>query len=147
MLNNPDDCTMCTLDHLRKATRAVAKISDAALAPVQLKSTQFSLLVTLDKCGDIPLSQLAKVLGMERTTLTRNLKPMHTKGLVMIKTEQDKRLRIISISKSGKLALQQAEPLWREAQLSLVGKLATVRWSNLIDDLDFLSKEAQKISS
>ena len=145
MLKDPNDCTLCTLDHLRKATRAVAQINDAALAPAQLKSTQFSLLVTLDKCGDIPLSQLAKVLVMQRTTLTRNIKPMLAKGLVTTKTEQDKRLRIISITEQGKQALQMAQPLWREAQLSLVEKLATQRWSHLIDDLRFLTAEAQKM--
>ena len=145
MLKDPSDCTMCTLDHLRKATRAVALITDAALAPVQLKSTQFSLLVTLDKCGDIALGQLAKVLVMERTTLTRNIKPLIAKGLVIRKIEQDKRLRILSITKQGKLALQMAQPLWREAQLNLVEKFGTGRWSDLLDDLNFLTREAQKL--
>ncbi|NRA22693.1 MAG: winged helix-turn-helix transcriptional regulator [Oceanospirillaceae bacterium] len=145
MLKDPSDCTMCTLDHLRKATRAVALITDAALAPVQLKSTQFSLLVTLDKCGDIALGQLAKVLVMERTTLTRNIKPLIAKGLVIRKIEQDKRLRILSITEQGKLALQMAQPLWREAQLNLVEKFGTGRWSDLLDDLNFLTKEAQKL--
>ena len=145
MLKDPSDCTMCTLDHLRKATRAVALITDAALAPVQLKSTQFSLLVTLDKCGDIALGQLAKVLVMERTTLTRNIKPLIAKGLVIRKIEQDKRLRILSITKQGKLALQMAQPLWREAQLDLVEKFGTGRWSDLLDDLNFLTREAQKL--
>jgi DNA-binding MarR family transcriptional regulator len=145
MLKDPNDCTLCTLDHLRKATRAAAQFYDAALAPVELKSTQFSLLVTLDKCGDIPLSQLAKVLVMERTTLTRNIKPMMAKGLLTTKTEQDKRLRIISMTEQGRLVLKLAQPLWREAQLSLVDKLGTQRWTHLIEDLDYLTQEVHKL--
>jgi len=143
MLDDPNNCAMCTLNQLRKATRAVAKINDAALAPLNLKSTQFSLLVTLQKCGDIPLSELANVLVMERTTLTRNIKPLMAKGLITSKTERDKRLRIICITQPGKQLLLEAEPLWRVAQLSLVKQLGSERWSNTMHDLDFLTQQAQ----
>jgi len=145
MLNDPNNCIMCTLNQLRKATRAVAKINDAALAPIHLKSTQFSLLVTLEKCGDIPLSELANRLVMERTTLTRNLKPLIEKGFISSKTEQDKRLRILSITLQGKQTLLEAEPLWRDAQLSLVNKIEKERWSTLINELNHLTLEAQKL--
>ena len=145
MKRNASDSLMCTLNHLRRASRAISHINDAAFSAVDLKSTQFSLLVTLEKCGDIPLSQLAKVLVMERTTLTRNLKPLIAKGLIDSRSESDKRLRIISITKQGKKILESAEPLWRAAQLSLVSKLGNERWSRLIDDLTFLTKEAIKM--
>jgi len=129
---------MCTLNHLRKVTRAVGKINDAALAPVDLKSTQFSLLVTIIKCGNIPLSQLAKILVMERTTLTRNLKPLIAKGYIETRTEKDKRFRIISISEEGRKVITLATPLWKASQLSLVKKLGNDRWSRIMADASFL---------
>lgn len=131
---------MCTLNHLRKVTRLVGKINDAALAPVELKSTQFSLLVTIMKCGNIPLSRLAQILVLERTTLTRNLKPLMVKGYIEAKTEKDKRVRIISISEEGIKIIELATPLWEAAQLSLVGKLGDKRWSRIMSDASYLIK-------
>ena len=135
---DPTKSEMCTLNHLRKVTRAVGKINDAALAPVGLKSTQFSLLEMIRQCGNIPLSQLAQILVMERTTLTRNLNPLIAKGYIETRTEQDKRVRIISISEEGREVLTQATPLWKAAQLNLVNKLGKERWSRLMTDASFL---------
>jgi DNA-binding MarR family transcriptional regulator len=135
---DPTKVEMCTLNHLRKVTRTVGKINDAALAPAGLKSTQFSLLVTIMKCGNIPLSQLAQILVMERTTLTRNLKPLIAKGYIETRTEKDKRYRIISISEEGRKVLTLATPLWKTAQLSLVKKLGKERWSRIMADVSFL---------
>ena len=131
---------MCTLNNLRRVTRIIAKTYDSALQPVELKSTQFSLLSTLNHYQDIPLSKLAEYLVMDRTTLTRNLKPLITRGLIESKTELDKRYRIINLTKQGLQLLNEAEPLWQVAQMSLVEKQGADNWSELIDGLTSLAK-------
>jgi DNA-binding MarR family transcriptional regulator len=130
----------CTLNSLRKLMRSVAKEYDEQLAPMGLRSTQFSLLVTLQKCGIVSISHLAQVLVMERTTLTRNIKPLIDNSLVENRVEKDKRVRLIVITEKGIELLASAEPLWNQAQQSLVERLGDDRWQHLMSEISFLTK-------
>ena len=134
---SPDasDVAGCTYANLRKASRAVGQVYDAALHRSGLKATQFSLLATLNAHGDMPLSQLADVLVMDRTTLTRNLKPLVAKDLVHIAPDDDRRVRRVSLSRHGQRVLENARPLWATAQNHLVEGLGHRRWSELLANL------------
>jgi DNA-binding MarR family transcriptional regulator len=125
----------CTGANLRKAARAVTQTYDAALQPSGLKLTQFSLLATLDQIGDAPLTRLADALVMDRTTLTRNLKPMIRDGLVQIEQDDDQRVRVISLTEMGKNKFEDALPRWEALQVRLLASLGGDRWAGLIDDL------------
>ena len=70
------DPANCTFANLRKASRTVSQAYNDALRPAGLKATQFTLLATLNKRGEVSVSELAAALVMDRTTLTRNLKPL-----------------------------------------------------------------------
>ncbi|WP_339783226.1 MarR family winged helix-turn-helix transcriptional regulator [uncultured Marinobacter sp.] len=129
------DVVNCTSANLRKVNRLVTQVYDASLRPVGLRATQFNLIATLVKLGDTPLSRLAGVLVMDRTTLTRNLKPLVDKGLIRIDHEEDQRIRIISLTDEGKIVFEEALPFWREAQSQLVEGLGQNRWSAFLDDL------------
>ena len=113
----------------------VTQAYDAALQPTGLKATQFTVLATLSKRGDLPLSKLADALVMDRTTLTRNLRPLVSKGLVRIDQDRDQRVRRISLTEVGKDVLDEGIPLWRTAQSDLVDALGHDRWSGFLDDL------------
>jgi len=129
------DVVNCTSRNLRQATRAVTQAYDAALQPTGLRVTQFNLLATLAKGGDMPLTKLAEALVMDRTTLTRNLKPLVARKLIRVGTGNDQRVRQISIAPAGLTAFQDAIPYWRIAQLQLVKRLGKRRWAGLLDDL------------
>ncbi len=129
------DLATCTCANLRKAARAVTQVYDQALRPTGLKVTQFTVLATLSNRGDLPLSRLAEALVMDRTTLTRNLKPLVGKGLVRIDQDQDLRVRRISLTESGKNCFGAALPNWRKVQSRLVEELGHARWSGFLDDL------------
>ena len=129
------DLAACTCANLRKAARAVTQVYDQALRPTGLKVTQFTLLATLSNRGDLPLSRLAEALVMDRTTLTRNLKPLVGKGLVRIDQDEDLRVRRISLTESGGNCLSAALPNWRKVQSRLVEALGHERWSGFLDDL------------
>jgi len=137
---NPKDISMCTLNNLRKVTRSVSKIYDASLSNIGLRSTQFSLLSTIEKVDERPISQLAEILVMDRTTLTRNLKPLADKGLIKISTEGDMRIRCIQITKKGSCLLEKAKPYWEKIQLKLVSEIGEERWSGILDDLSEVLK-------
>ena len=129
------DLANCTNANLRKATRAVTQVYDAALQPSGLRATQFALLGALMKRGEMPLTQLADVMVMDRTTLTRNLKLLVEKGLIHIGPGADQRVRSISVTDDGGRAVKEATRHWRKAQSRLVDGLGEARWRSLLDDL------------
>ncbi len=121
----------------------VTKAYDAALKPTGLKATQFTLLATLGECGDSPLTRLAGVLVMDRTTLTRNLKPLVRRGLIRIEHGDDQRVRKVSLTEAGRTVFDQALPHWRKVQMRLVETLGRKRWSGFLDDLTETAALAQ----
>ena len=132
---NATDVITCTCANLRRATRIVTQVYDASLQPTGLRATQFTLLATLANRGELPLSRLADVLVMDRTTLTRNLKPLVQKGWIRIDHGADQRVRQISLTDDGKRVFQDALPYWQQAQTRLVESLGYDRWATLLDDL------------
>ena len=130
----------CTCFNLRKATRAVTQYYDAILQPSGLRTTQFSVLTAAAITGPAPIGRLAEQLGMDRTTLTRNLAPLEKSGLIRtggeVTSSGDRRARLVEITTAGRKALLRAMPLWEEAQSSLIGRLGTQRWRELLHHLD-----------
>ena len=96
------DIRICAHANLRKAMRVVSQAYDAALRPTGLKATQFTLLAVLARRSDMPLTKLSRILVMDRTTLTRNLKPLQAKGWLEIGREKDERIRLIAITGAGR---------------------------------------------
>ncbi len=129
------DVSACACANLRKATRAVTQVYDTALRPTGLKATQFTLLATLATLGDPPLTRLAEAMVMDRTTLTRNLKPLIAKGYVHVTEGDDLRVRNLGLTDSGRAAYDGALPQWREAQSRFVEELGPDRWQGLLDGI------------
>jgi DNA-binding MarR family transcriptional regulator len=126
---------MCTSFNLRKAARTVTQFYDDALRGSGLKSTQFSLLAAASVAGAVPISRLAEEMAMDRTTLTRNLKPLETDGLLRIVAGADRRVRNVTVTPEGEALLQKAAPMWRDAQTRMIDKLGDERWGELLRHL------------
>lgn len=129
------DLAACTCANLRMAARVVTRAYDAALHSTGLKATQFTLLAALDGLGDAPLTRLADALVMDRTTLTRNLKPLVRRGLIRIDHEEDQRVRLVSLTETGRTAFEAARPQWEQAQTRIMESLGQERWSGFLGDL------------
>ena len=126
----------CACFNLRKAARAVTQLYDEVLAPSGLRGTQFSVLSVISAAGPATMTDLADTLAMDRTTLTRNLKPLLDRGLVERGEGEDRRQRPIAITPAGRDALGQALPLWKKAQARIAGGLGAARWKGMVGDLD-----------
>ena len=74
---------MCACNQLRRASRGMTQVYDAAMGPGDLKVTQLPILVALGSAGDLSVTALAGALGLDRTTLTRNLGVLEKRGLVV----------------------------------------------------------------
>lgn len=114
----------CLCVHLQRAARAIARRFDEALRPLDLTNGQYSLLISLNRPDAPSISHVARVLAMDRTTLTANLKPLERRGLLVVRPdEEDKRSRRIELTNAGRDLLVDAVPIWRETHDEIDGRL------------------------
>lgn len=109
----------CTCAMLRRASRRVTLAYDEALRPFGLRLTQYSLLASVLRSGGMSITDLAERLAMERTTLTRNLRPLEAAGWVKVKPGPDRRSRAVEITATGRALVEEAFPQWQAAERSL----------------------------
>jgi DNA-binding MarR family transcriptional regulator len=110
----------CTCGSLRKASRRISQFYDAALAPLGIKSTQFSILSEVARGssdGPVTMCELATAMVMDRSTLGHNLKPLERDDLVLLRLSKlDRRKRYVELTKKGRSTLQKSRRLWRQAE-------------------------------
>jgi DNA-binding MarR family transcriptional regulator len=118
--------------HIRRASRIITQVYDAALRPVGLVVNQFTLLAAIHLIGSVPITRLAQELFTDQTTLTRNLKLLEKRGLVAIAPGKDRRVRLVSLTAEGQSTLAQAIPLWEQAQAQVMQHFGQQDWQNLL---------------
>lgn len=128
----------CMCHKVRNAARAVTRAYDNALRPCGLRATQMSVLVCVAAEGAVSIAELAKYMGMDRSTLARNLQPLANNGLVSLGPEGWRRSRTIAITKKGSDRLNQALPYWEAAQRALRQSLGSTNWAQVSRSLEQL---------
>ena len=108
----------CSCASLRRLTRRVTQYYDQALRPSGLRVTQYSILVHIAHGEGLSLTDLASRLDMDRTTLTRNLRPLESEGWIALTEGPNRRSRSVRLTAAGEGRLKLAEPLWRAAEAS-----------------------------
>jgi DNA-binding MarR family transcriptional regulator len=106
----------CTCFRIRSAARRVTAIYSQHLAPTGLRISQFSLLGFIAAKGPVSIGQLSELLATDRTTLTRNLKPLLVEGLVERAASGDKRRHELVATLAGRTLFKRALPLWANAE-------------------------------
>lgn len=103
----------CLCLHAQRAARALARRFDTALKPTGLTNQQFSLMMALNRPEPPPMAPVARLLAMDRTTLTAALKPLSGRGFVAIEPDpNDKRGKRLKLTPAGMAALVGAVPIW-----------------------------------
>ena len=125
----------CACFNTRKAARAVTRFYDDMLAPSGLKATQLTMLGAISISGPTRMSELADMLALDKTTLTRNLTLLEAGGLIAIAAGADRRERVVAHTRAGTDAVDRALPRWREAQRRMIEHLGEARWRRLLADL------------
>lgn len=130
------DPSHCVSNSLHKTARAVSRVYAEEMRPSGLARSQFAILGNLEHAGRLALSDLADRLYMDRTTLTRNLKPLEQAGLVLRRpSSDDARVRLVEITADGRRKLRQARGYWRKAQARVLKLFGQQRWSELESNL------------
>ncbi len=130
----------CSCFNLRKATRAVTQFYDHQLEPAGIRATQFTLLVSLTSVSARTLTEMAHTLVMDRTTLTRNLKPLEKLGLIHTIEPRDKRSKAYSLTEQGRATLEKGIPLWHQAQQRIQVALTDERFERILKDMNDITK-------
>jgi len=130
----------CACFNMRRAARLVTQRFDRAFRDSNLTANQFSVLMASYSQEDILLTRLAKTLGMERTTLSRNLSILERRKMVSIAMGADRRERRIAITKKGITLLERTLPLWQRAQNEVVDLVGPEEWEGLLSGLHKVAK-------
>lgn len=137
----------CSHMKLRRLMRLVSRHYDSHLAHCGLKTTQYSLLMAVAAAGPLRQSELARMLSLEASTLTRNLRPLVAAGLLDIGTGADGRSRQVCITPAGLALRARARRQWRLAQESfnrIVGGARVAALHDLADTCrQLLASEAR----
>ncbi|OYX02114.1 MAG: hypothetical protein B7Z15_19165 [Rhizobiales bacterium 32-66-8] len=115
--DHPNAWDYCCNAALRRASRRISQLYDAALAPSGLRTTQYSLLSQIHLSAEPTLRALASGLVMDQSALGHTLKPLLRDGYVeLIPDPNDRRTKRIRLTEAGRLKQTEATALWQDAQ-------------------------------
>jgi DNA-binding MarR family transcriptional regulator len=115
----------CLCSQVRRLARKLSSLYDALLSPEDLTITQYSLLADIERAGQLSHLVLAEKVGMERTTLTRNLRPLARAKWVAAVTGKDRRQHLLQLTAAGRRKLIRSLPLWEEAQRQFLSQIGS----------------------
>ena len=132
----PSQC-LCT--NLRRAARGVSRHYDGALDGFGINVAQYSLLCNLQRLDQPSICNLAQAMGLDRSSLGRNLRVLECDGLVTLVEGEDQRNRVVQLTEAGRERLAAALPAWEAAQQRLIERLGAEKRETLLALLDELA--------
>ncbi|MEJ0045080.1 MAG: MarR family winged helix-turn-helix transcriptional regulator [Rhodospirillales bacterium] len=118
----------CYCNRLRSASRAITRVYDGALKPLDVKVSQLSVLTAVKMGqGGLTIVDIAERLAMDRSTLSRNFEPLERRGLVVLGPEERHRARKVVLTEAGAALLEAAYPLWKQAQQTVAGAVGDMK--------------------
>lgn len=123
----------CACANLRRTARLVTQLYEQALRPAGLTGPQFTLLQTLKLAPGISQRQMAELLGIDSTTLTRTLALLRKRGWVNAHRGRDRRALRLGLTKAGQKQYERALPYWQSAQKRLQQSLGEQDWNKLFN--------------
>src|SRR5579859_8078123 len=123
----------CIGFNLRRVARIFTQYLDAELRKQGIRSTQTPILQALCSSDSWTMVGLSEWLGMDRTTLLRNLRPLQRDGLIEISGGGHGKQVQLEITAKGQKQVEAFSPAWRAAQDKIIHTLGYKRWATLLD--------------
>lgn len=136
----------CLMFNFREVCRTITQIYEEQLKSIGLYSTQYTLLVSLSLQEPQKLSSLAKTIGLDRTTLTRNLSLLEKKGWVTYEKSSDSRQKIVTLTNEGEKILNQAFPIWENVQNMFIKELGNQNFNEILNNLKHMQQLTNTLS-
>ncbi len=134
----------CICFNLRRVARIITQEYDAELRQRGIRSTQTPILQALCRREWWSMAELSEWLGMDRTTLVRNLRPLERDGLIESKGGGHGVPVEIFITAKGRKHVEEFTPAWRTAQARIIDTLGDEQWSSLLDQLEKAAERIRK---
>ena len=126
----------CICFNLRKASRVMTQVYDEAIRSTGYRVTQFMLIGATAKLEPITVTDLAETVCMDRTTLTRNLKPLEKQGVLKVTVGEDRRERVVVITDKGRKLMAKAMPIIERTARKVHEIVGEDRIERLLKDLN-----------
>jgi DNA-binding MarR family transcriptional regulator len=137
----------CVCFNLRWVTRAVTQFYDAEMRRDGIRPTQGTILMALNAKESWSMAELSDWLGMDRTTLVRNLRPLQRDGFAQaVGGGRGNRVELAMTAK-GRKQIEKLMPAWKSAQSAAVKTLGEKRWSAVLSDLETAALALNKTNS
>ena len=138
----------CVCNTLRMVARVVTQLYDDCLRPSGLRVTQFSILAAIARLGEASLKRLEEELAIDQTTLTRSLSLLERGGVIERASHPDGRIKAMRLTARGRRALDEARPMWAQAQGKVLGAFGTKAWADAkrrLTRLHYLAVEKREL--
>ena len=123
----------CACGNIRRATRSLTQYYDGFLKPSGLRATQFSVLLNIALNDRITIGELADLLVMDQTTVTRNLMALKRDEFIEFASgDKDARKKCLQLTAIGEAKLMEAMPLWEAAQKRIESDLGPDRFQEML---------------
>ncbi|MGH6814714.1 MAG: MarR family winged helix-turn-helix transcriptional regulator [Hyphomicrobiaceae bacterium] len=133
----------CLATRVRQLSRILTRVYDDGLRPLGITASQFTLLTQLAQQDGITAVEIGGSLDIEKSTLSRNLRRLLTLGMILMDPPAGRRGRGLHLTPKGKAALQEAYPIWQEAQVKAFAVLGPASRKTLDD----LVRHAEKLTA
>jgi len=139
MIDSQDLIDACACTRVRTAARVMTRAYDEALRPSGVNASQLAILAAIDVGEATSIAELSKRLAMDRTTLSRNLRPLESARWVRLGAEGWKRSKTVHLTAEGRLRLTRAAALWEEAQTHFLKRFGKTEWKRVSEDLGVIA--------
>jgi len=126
----------CVCFNLRWVARAVTQFYDSEMRRHGIRPTQGTILLALNSKESWSMAELSDWLGLERTTLVRNLRPLQRDGFVQVGGGGHGNRVELAITAKGRKQIEKLTPAWKSAQRAVVKTLGEKRWAAILSDLE-----------
>ncbi len=140
--SNPPGTTPCVCNTVKKLSRVLVRVYDAALVEAGISITQLAALRCIGRRAGDSLSDVAAELEMERTSFYRAIAPMERQGWITVREGRTARAKTAALTPTGRRVLSRADRGWARTQKNLLGAFGEERWAQLVTELDALADSA-----
>lgn len=131
-LEMADLVSQCALFDVSRLSRLLGGLYNAKMKDAPLSISQYTLLINIDALAPVRVTEVASAMLMDRTSVTRLTEPLITRGLLKIEqSEEDRRVKNLTVTTKGRNALRASKQAWQEAQLAFYEAVGPEQWKLL----------------
>jgi DNA-binding MarR family transcriptional regulator len=131
----------CACATIRRAARLVTQLYSQEMGQT-IEPGQFAMLTALSRNPGATQAPIGRALGLDKTTLSRNLRVLETNGWIELTLTDDRRTRGYRVTRTGGKMIGATQKAWTQAQTRLQEALPSGKWKKMFESLAAVSNAA-----